>query len=113
MTKKQLKNLVLASYEKNSLNSETVQKIAENLSRNDLKKYINALKINEKKSSVVIVSPETPDTKTVDLFSKIYKNKNVVFETDPSLLLGIKIINNDLIYNMNLKNRLESLENSI
>lgn len=113
MSKKQLQKLVSASYKNNQLDPEMVSEIADLLSRTELKKYINALKNTEKKSSVIIRTPQVPDTKTVDLFTKIYKNKNVIFEQDSALLLGVQVINNDLVYNMNLKNRLENLENQI
>lgn len=108
MTKKQIKELVNASYIKDKLDAKKVEKIAALLSRADLKEYIRALKLAEKSHTVSLV---LPDTKLYNnnrkFWESTFKNKRIVVEEDPSLLLGIKVINNDMVYDMTLKNNLE------
>lgn len=108
MTKKQINQLVSASYTKENLDSNRVEKIASLLSRADLKEYIRALKLAEKSRTVSLV---LPDAKLYNgsrkFWESIFKNKKIVVDEDPSLLLGIKVIDNDMVYDMTLKNNLE------
>ena len=41
--------------------------------------------------------------------SKLFPEKSIQFKEDKSLIGGIKIIDNDLIYEANIKNTLENL----
>lgn len=112
MTRKQIKNLVLNSYSKNNLNSLRVKKIADKLTREDLKRYLRALKEADKEKSVTIVMPEImiKDKKGIESkFKNAFKNKKISFVTDPSLILGLKIINNDLIYELSLDNTFDKI----
>lgn len=113
MKKKQLKKLVEYSYNKENLNETNTQAIANLLSRKDLKQYINALKAHENKSTVTISIPSEPSAEIISLFKKTYKNKQVLFDIDPSLLLGVRIVENDMVYNGSLQKRLEDLSEKI
>jgi len=108
MTKKQIKQLASASYTKEILDSKKVEKIAALLSRADVKEYIRALKLAEKSHTVSLVLPDAKLYNSNRKFwENAFKNKRVIVEEDPSLLLGVKVINNDMIYDMTLKNNLE------
>jgi|SRR5579872_6503550 len=110
MTKKYIHQLVEASYAKDTLDSKTVEKIASLLSRADLKKYIRGLKLSEKARTLSLV-----------LVNKNFYNKSLVkgvskhieVVEDPSLLLGAKIIDNDMVYDMSLKNKLDAFIQSL
>ena len=108
MTKKLLSQLVAFSYEKNTLNSKNVNKIVSYLNRSDLKQYIKGLKMHEKKINVFIDVP-TNDINDKDKFSKIFPNKKIVFGIDNSLMLGARILDNDMLYEINLKNTLNNI----
>ena len=107
MNSKKIDKLVLASYENSFLNSKKVLKIGALLSKSDLKKYINAIKLTEKKKNIVVSSPiDNPD---LSKFEKLFPNKKILFKKDPSLLLGVQIVDNDIIYEFTLKNSLDKI----
>lgn len=109
MNKKQIKKLVQASYTKDSLDEKKVMQIANALERSDLKEYIKALKKEEEKKKVIIAVPFTTKNINYNKLQELFPNKKLVFETDPSLITGLKITSNDVIYEMNLKSNLETV----
>lgn len=111
MNKKKIDKLVLASYNDNFLNQKKVNRIAALLSKSDLKKYINGLKLTESKKSLIVSSP----TNNQDLkkFEKFFPHKKIIFKKDPTLMLGMKIVDNDIVYEFTLKNSLDKILNYI
>lgn len=110
MKKKQLKELVKVSYKGNNLVEENVEKIGGSLSRKELKKYIKALKDWEKKITVVVTMSKAPTTDERNKIENFFNDKKIVYEIDPSLIAGIKIVNNDeWVYDLNVKNSLERM----
>lgn len=114
MTKKQITQLVQASYTKNSLDKKTIERIATLLSRADLKQYIRALKLSEKAKTISLVLPDaTLYNSAKKSFESLFTDKRIVVEEDPSLLLGIKVIDNDIVYDLSLKNSLDSFAKEV
>ncbi|OGH42296.1 MAG: hypothetical protein A3H79_00860 [Candidatus Levybacteria bacterium RIFCSPLOWO2_02_FULL_36_8b] len=109
MTKKLLRQLINLSYEKMTLNQEKVELISKYLNRKELKEYLKALKKWENETSVIISLPKMPEIEEQKMFLNLFPNKKIVYNIDPGLLVGVEIKNNDLIYNLNLKNTLENL----
>lgn len=107
MNKKKIDTLVLASYENNFLNKKKVNRIAALLSKTDFKKYINGLKLQERKRSVTISSPA--NNQDLKKFQKFFPNKKIILKNDPSLMLGVKIVDNDIVYEFTLKNFLDKI----
>lgn len=107
MDSKKINYLVSQSYKEDSLDVNKVNAIAALINRSSLKKYLSALKRKEKTNSVVIVSPF--DNGEKEVFKKTFPNKKIVCRTDPSLITGVKIIDNDIVYELNLKNTLNSM----
>ena len=70
MKKKIIDNLVAQSYIKNDLDKKKVNKIAVLLSKSDLKRYINGLKLLDKKKNLIISAPI--DNQGVNRFQKLY-----------------------------------------
>lgn len=110
MDHKLIKQLVLASYTDGQLDLQTVEKITPFLNRKSLKQYIKALKTYEKQNCVCIESAYNLDE---TIFEDLFPNKKIVYKTDPSLILGIKVTNNDLVYDMNLKSKFNNLIDKI
>lgn len=107
MKKKKIIQLALASYSGKNLDEKKVNKICSYLGRSDLKKYINALKDLTNNKKLIVSSPrENFDAKS---FEKLFPDKRIVFKKDPSLLLGIQIVDNDIEYKFSLKNSLDKL----
>lgn len=110
MTKKEIAQLVEASYTKDVLDEKKVARIASLLSRNDLKQYIRGVKIAERAKTICLVLPDR------NLYNKSLlagTKKQVAVVEDRSLLVGAKIIDNDMIYDMSLKNSLDEFIKNI
>ncbi len=104
----EIKKLAQASYKKNELNEEIVLKIAKNLTRSELRQYIKELKLIEAKNTVKVFVSSKSRALEVEL-RKIFNSKKVEFTEDKNLIAGIKIVDFDKIYEVNLKNTLDSM----
>jgi len=102
-----LQNLVDLSYAGDSLDEKTVLAVADRLKRGNLKRYVKELRKRENKNRVVVTLPFQPDENDKKRFGDIFAGKRILFNIDESLLMGVQIINNDIIYNLNLKDSLE------
>lgn len=111
MNKKKIDKLVAASYKDDQLDKKKVYKIASLINRTDLKKYINGLKMVEKKKTLIISSP-TIDTNIKNL-KKLFPNKKIVFKKDSSLMLGVRVASNDIVYEYTLKDSFDKIVNYI
>ncbi|MCL5970331.1 MAG: hypothetical protein M1450_02435 [Patescibacteria group bacterium] len=109
MTKKQIQELVLESFSNNNLDPEKVEIISRQLDRGELKEYIKALKKREKKNSVIVTLPGLPTDDDKKKFLDLFPNKKIIYNIDPSILVGVKIENNDLITELNLKDAIKNL----
>lgn len=113
MTKKHIQQLVNASYSKNQLDEKKVAKIATLLTRRDLRGYIRLLKLYEKKQAVIVALPYLPKEPIQKKISETFPDKKIVYIVDPTLMAGIRIENNDIITEYNLKNILDNISNHI
>lgn len=111
MNKKKIDKLVLASYKDDFLIQKKVNKIATLLSKSDLKKYINGLKLTENKKSLIVSSPA--NNQELKRFEKLFPHKKIIFKKDPTLMLGMKIVDNDIVYEFTLRNSLDRILNYI
>lgn len=111
MNSKKIEKLVAASYKNSNLDQKKVNKIASLISKSDLKRYINGLKLRERKNSLIISSPSN----NLDLrkFERLFPHKKIMLKKDPSLMLGMEIVDNDVVYEFTLKNSLDRIINYI
>lgn len=110
MTRKQIKKLISASYIKNSLDRARVNRIAKQLTRAELKLFIKLLKNYEKGKTVTLfVSSISDANEIVKQIKKIYLDKNFVIKEDKSLIAGVRLVDNDTIYDANIKNSLSEM----
>lgn len=108
MTKKLLNQLIEYSYRDNIVSPENVNKVVGYLNRSDFKQYIKRLKMYEKKHSVFIDLPsDNYDLK--GKFKEIFPNKKIVLGVDNTLMLGLRIIDDDMLFEMNLKSNLKRI----
>ena len=106
MDRKILKQLAGASFRRNKLDSERVRFISKKLKRSDLKTYIRYLKRADEENTVRIFI--SSDSKSLEreirkMFEKIYPNKEIEIGEDESLIAGIKILDGDIVYELNLR----------
>ena len=110
MKKKQIARLVKASYSSNNiLDEKNTLKIASLLSKKDLRVYIKQIKNSEQKKTVKITLPVSYRNTIDKKFSLVFKNKMIQYDFDKSLLLGAKITDNDVVYDISLKGILENI----
>lgn len=84
-------------------------RIADILTRSELKAYIRALKEQERETSVFFTSPPGVDFKDIEQFQDIFGGKKLFLEHDSSLILGVKVTDNDNVYDFTLRNTLEKM----
>lgn len=114
MTKKFLKQLIQISYDGNALNQKNVDNIAHLLNRKDLRKYIKSLKSREKEITVEIAIPNgTNQTEYIKKFQTLFSDKKIRIMQDPNLLLGVRITDNDIVYDLSLQNKMNQLQNYV
>jgi hypothetical protein len=113
MKKKLLKQLILESYDKGHLLEHKALAIADQLDRKELKQYIAALKRSEKLRTVFVDMPFDGNAEDIQSLQSLFPDKKIVLRTDDSLLAGTRIVNNDDIFEMNLKHNLDAIMESI
>lgn len=115
MDKKTIKLLAEKSYTNNKLDSKKVSAITKRLRISELKKYVKELKRIEKERTVTVVLPDVKiNLKNLQKeFKNIFPDKKVAFETDPSMVVGLKVINNDMIYELSLNNAFNKIKSYI
>ncbi|HSW88619.1 MAG TPA: hypothetical protein VLG12_05660 [Candidatus Saccharimonadales bacterium] len=112
MTKKDIRKLAALSYE--TLDEEKIMKLAAQLSRKDLKEYIRQLKFIEKKNEVIVALPDIKSyNKSDNFFEALFTKKKIIFQEDASLILGARITDDDMVYDINLKSKLEEVVKTI
>ncbi|MDP3988293.1 MAG: F0F1 ATP synthase subunit delta [Candidatus Levybacteria bacterium] len=109
MTKKQLNELVFKSYSKGILDEKKAKSIAAALARKELKEYIKALKNNEDKNTVVVSSAISLRDQQKKMIKSLFPGKKILYNTNESLIAGIRIRENDILYEMDFKDSLTNL----
>lgn len=108
-----IEQLVTASYTNEDLDFEKVQKIAGFLNRRLLKVYIKALKRYEKKTTVFVDLPQVAEKEEEKEIKALFPTKKIVYNTDPTLLAGIRITDDDIMYELSIKDSLNKFLESI
>lgn len=107
MKSKKIDELVGASYK--HLDKQKVNAIASLITTSDLKKYIKKLKSAEKENTLTISSPNSIVKQDLKKIIKLFPHKKIILERDPSLMLGMRITDNDIVYDFTLKNSLDKI----
>jgi F0F1-type ATP synthase delta subunit len=100
--KNKLKKLVKDSYTNGQLNQETVELIADHLDRKSLKEFLRLLKREEAKHEVSVTSAEALSKTDQEKLQKLFEGKKLYYTVDPSMITGIKVIENDQEFEINL-----------
>lgn len=111
MDKKIINQLIERSLANNELNRDKILSIAAQLNRTQLKIYIDGLKKWVREHTVIIETAKDVSKDTKDEFKRQFSGKRVVFRSNPDLLLGVKVTDNDTVYEMDLKDSLEHVRN--
>lgn len=110
MTKTIVRKLAHESYTRGVLDAKKVERVAKVLSKALLKDYIKELRNLERKNTVTIALPNLPDRKEQKSLRAVFADKKIRFVIDPSLLLGLRVIDGDDVYALNLKDTLLAVQ---
>lgn len=113
MNKKKLEELVQASYNNEQLDEKTVALIADKLNRNILKQYIAMLKQEEKKHMVFVTTPKPLQRTELEKLKELFPKKKIIEQIDPAMIAGIKIVQNDDAYDMDLNQTFSDIIRSV
>lgn len=114
ITKKEIQILAKDSYTNNQLDEKKVLEFSSHMDRKALKAYIRALSAIEKKNNVIIATPSVKSYNTnKEVFEQVFAGKNIIAEEDKSLLLGLRVTDNDMIFEKSLKQILENMVSDI
>jgi F0F1-type ATP synthase delta subunit len=100
--KKLPKKFLTISYKNETLDDRAVKTIAGHLNRNLLKQYIRLLKQEEKKKVVFVTTPKPLSINDRQKIKKFFPKKEIIEQIDPAMINGIKIVENDEAYEMDL-----------
>lgn len=97
-----IQNVVQASYKNGKLDPDIVNKIADKLTRKELKEYIRLLKQEENKKIVTVTAPKELSEEEKKMFENLFSKKELVYNTDQKMIGGIKITDGDVEYEISL-----------
>jgi predicted PilT family ATPase len=112
MNRRTLQQLVVESYSEGELDAQKVNKIADLLTKKELRLYIKALKNWEKQSNIAVDVPVDDHNYHAQLH-RAFPDKKIVINVDPTLLLGMRLQHNDDVYEMSLKHTLNKITEHI
>ncbi len=109
MKTKLIKKLAQESFANNKLDENRVKIISNKLKRKDLRSYLRVLKILDRESTLYVSMPITDDASVQNTLQIRFPNKKIVYTLNKDLLAGVKIVDNDLLYDFTLQGKIERL----
>jgi F0F1-type ATP synthase delta subunit len=106
---KMIQGLVVKSYKQDQLDPAIVDLVANKLNRRQLKQYIRLLKQQENKKQVIVTVPKTLSSEERDMIQKLFTGKKLYYTVDPSMISGIRIVDNDVEYEISLDQIFQNL----
>jgi len=106
----EIKKLAEKSFTNENLDIKKIKKITPLLGRKQLKVYIKFLKKLENIRTVWVFTPiNNIEKEIIDKLKSMFPRKRIEYITDSSLIAGLRIIDNDMVYELNLKDSLDGL----
>ena len=110
MTTREIKKLAAQSFTNWDLDVKKIKRTMSLLNKKQLKTYIKFLKKLENERLVYLFTPmDRVDDKTSSKIKSMFPGKKVEYIKDPNLIVGIKIVDNDMVYEFNLKDSLDNI----
>ena len=104
-----IQGLVVKSYKQDQLDPAIVDLVANKLNRRELKQYIRLLRKQENKKQVIVTVPKSLTSEERDMIQKLFTGKKLYYTVDPSMISGIRIIDNDVEYEVSLDQIFQNL----
>lgn len=115
MNRKLLRQFVAESFGKDGFDKKKVEEVAKSLSRKNLKVFINELKVYEKEMTVYVYTALPLSKKDVYIkeLETLFPDKKIEFRVDPSLIMGVRVVEKDNVFEFNMNNLLNKIENHV
>ena len=104
-----IQGLVVKSYKQDQLDESIVDLVANKLTRRQLKEYIKLLKQQASKKQVIVTVPKSLNSEERDMLQKLFNGKKIMYTVDPSMISGIRIVDNDVEYEISLDQIFQNL----
>ena len=115
MNKKLFKKLVAEYLIEDNLDEKKIEYISNKLNRSNLKLFINELKKQVKERTIYVETayPLTNKEPYLKKVENLFPNKKIEFRVNPSLIIGVRIIDNDDVFDINMNNLLNKIEHHV
>ena len=110
MTIREIKELAEQSFANGNLDVKIIKRTIALLGKKHLKAYIKFLKKLENERVVWVFTPmDKVEDKITGKIKSMFPNKKIEYVADPSLIAGLRVVDNDLVYEFNLKDFLDNV----
>lgn len=109
MTTKQIKQLASISFADNKLDDKKISFIAAKLKRTDVREYVKMVQMMNGQRTVTVQSAQPADQSVLKQLSIRFPDKKILYTIDKQVLAGMRIIDNDILYDYSLDNKLDTL----
>ena len=110
MTTRDIKKLAEQSFTNENLDTKKIKRIIGLLGKKQLKVYIKFLKKLENERLVWVFTPmDKVEDKITGKIKSMFPNKRIEYVKDPNLIVGLRVVDNDMVYEFNLKDSLDNL----
>ena len=107
---REIKKLAEQSFTNGDLDVKIIKRTIALLGKKQLKVYIKFLKKLENERLVWVFTPvDKVEDKITGRIKSMFPNKKIEYVTDPSLIAGLRVVDNDMVYEFNLKDSLDNL----
>lgn len=101
------------SFSQGELDPNKINIIKNNLQRRELKNYIKELEKIIKRNTVFITSSIPFNTESKIKIESLFPRKKIEYHINQSLIVGLRVIDNDNLYELDLKKILENISSHI
>lgn len=110
MTTREIKKLAEQSFTYGNLDVKKIKRVISLLGKKQLKAYLKFLKKLENEKLVWVFTPmDKVEDRITGKIKTMFPNKKIKYVTDSSLIAGLRVVDNDMVYEFNLKDSLNNL----
>ncbi len=110
MKVREIKKLAEQSFISENLDIKKIKSIISLLNKKQSKAYIKFLKKLENERIVwVFTAMDKVEDKIGGKLKSMFPNKKIEYVKDPNLIVGLRVVDNDMVYEFNLKDSLDNL----
>ncbi len=113
MNKSDIKKIANLSISNGVLNRNVTSYVLKNLGRQELILYLRFIKRIISENSVRVQSQETLTPIMKSLIEQKFKNKDIYYEVDENVGEGIKVIENDTVFDFTLNGYMDTALNNL